>query len=758
MLKKILALVLSLVMLFTMVGTIGVSAAADQTFSFDTAYTMMQDMAEHLAGLDSHIKRDFLYDWVHSYMSTDLGVEALITLVDDQTEVGSNQVILDYIASFGTSEAAKSNLKFALALSKCIPTASRADAFSDMKARNEYDYTGLSAEQQAAITRVYEAFLSADHRAMLENMEHLAQTGKDSKKVIMQFLSNFNTTFVITDDINTPADFALYYLHDGFKAKLEDGELKSEYPIVNGDDWATAEELIGKFIDSANDSAYFDTGKKADFKTVWGISGIDMYIPREFSMTQTGNLEQVEGETTAVNFTASSNITTDDLSQVKWFVDGTEVATGATFAYDTPSAIGSYVVKAQLGAYETTPVTVSVVSAPSYTLNISSSGNLSQDENVETPVVFTPVATPDIADLTQTVWYVNGTATYTGASFSYTPDGPGIYEVHAVLGGAVSEETITITVTPAGYGPVTITSTGSLSQTSGSTSAVTFTAVPDDGVTDVSGAKWFINGADQHVTGDTFTFTPSAIGSYIVKVQMPDGSYSTNTITVSVTGVVGPGPVTGGGSYYPTEKEPDYGDITKPIIAPVVTGKVTQFEDVEGHWAEPYMEALYELGIFAGTSDTTMNPDWGITRQEVAVLLVRMLGLTNEVPQQESYYTDWEDVASWAKTSVGVLSDRGIYVGYGDGSFQPERIISRQELISVIGRQLSGEYEIILDYVDTHEIYYWAVEHVEELTAFGIVQGYPDDTFRPIEDITRAEAAVIFYNTMYRLGKIRVVL
>ena len=155
---------------------------------------------------------------------------------------------LENLKSFFPWEKAKRKLKFALALSKCIPTASRADAFSDMKAREEYDIDSLEAEEKTAITDVYEAFLSAEHRAMLENMEHLAQTGKDSKKVIMQFLSNFNTTFVITDDINTPADFALYYLHDEFKSKLEAGELKSEYPTVNGVDWTSAEELIGKFI------------------------------------------------------------------------------------------------------------------------------------------------------------------------------------------------------------------------------------------------------------------------------------------------------------------------------------------------------------------------------------------------------------------------------------------------------------------------------------------------------------------------------
>ena len=84
----------------------------------------------------------------------------------------------------------------------------------------------------------------------------------------------------------------------------------------------------------------------------------------------------------------------------------------------------------------------------------------------------------------------------------------------------------------------------------------------------------------------------------------------------------------------------------------------------------------------------------------------------------------------------------------------PERIISRQELVSLLGRHLSGNYSEELTYADKDDIYYWAVDDVKKLSSYKIVSGYPDNTFRPVNDITRAEAAVIIYNTMYRLGMI----
>ena len=245
MLKKIMALVLSMVMLFTMVGTVGVSAAADerltQTLDFDTAYEIMVNMVGHLYNLGDPTNpddavgpadRDFLYNWVHSYMGNDTGVasvEALIALVDNQSEVGSNQLILDYIASFGVTPEKKSELKAALTLLKSVPTEARKKAFDDMKAREHFSLA-VTTSQQDAIDRTYEGFLLEPMAVklgktedeiieMFEHEEHMIE-----KPVMMQFLSDFNQTFVITDDIETPANFALYELNDEFSRKLsEDG-------------------------------------------------------------------------------------------------------------------------------------------------------------------------------------------------------------------------------------------------------------------------------------------------------------------------------------------------------------------------------------------------------------------------------------------------------------------------------------------------------------------------------------------------------
>lgn len=759
--KKIMALVISMAMFVSCFGAVGVYAA-EQTMDFDTAYTMMQDMSEYLAA-QSPADRDYLYNWVHSYMKTDLGVEALITLVDDQTEVGSNQVILDYIFSFGTSEEAKSNLRFGLALAKCIPTDARAKAFDDMKARKEFNLT-ITGAQEAAMDAVYDAFLSDEYKDMLNHDEH-----KLNKLVIMQFLADLNKTFVLTDDIDTPADFELYKLDSEFKSKIESGELKGTYETVNGVDWKSAEELFAMFADSANSSEMFeDDAMKANFKAVLGIVGIDMYVAREFDAEVSGILEQVEDETSDIVFNAVSNITTDDLSAVEWYVDGVSAGTGESFTYNPSdlTAGESAVVTAKLGAYEK-EFTVKVVEKPSFTMSITAAGELEQKVGSTSAVTFTAASDPEGEDLSETVWYVNGQLqSVKGETFEFTPAEKGEYVVYSVLNGAKSNE-ITVTVDGV-YGKVSITSSGKLTQTKGSYYPVTFTAVAEDDFTDVSEAKWYINGVDQTTTGETFVFTPGSVGVFVIKAVMPDGSESVNTITVTVKAKVSSSSSSTGGSYYNPStgdddkedevKEPDYGDITQPIIAPTQTDNVTKFEDLEGHWAEPYMEYMYEKGIFEGTSETTINPDWGITRQEVAVLLVRMLSLENEIPSGAITYIDDEAIADWARDAVYILSDRGLYVGYGDGSFQPERIISRQELVSVIGRLLEGEYSINLDYIDAHEIYFWAVEHVEELTAFGIIQGFEDNSFRPEDFVTRAQAAVIFYNTMYRLGVFRVTL
>lgn len=625
--------------------------AADTEMSFDKAYGMLENMANYLC-TQTPTDRDYLYDWVHSYMKTDLGVDSLIKLVDDQTAVGGNTTILNYIFSFGTTEAEKNDLKFALAMSKTIPTDARAQAFDDMKARKEFALD-MSDEESTALDAVYNDFLTDEMIEMLNHDEH-----KLNKMVIMQFLADFNKTFVLTDGLDKKADFALYKLNGEFKSKIENGELKAKYDTVNGTDWQNAEELISLFVNSANVSAKFDDEMKQNFKSVLGIDGVDMYVKREFDVKVTGKTSQTAGSTSDITLEAVSNIDTDDLTKVEWYVDGVKVATGKDFVYN-PSELNageSAVIKAVLGAYE-------------------------KDTVVK--------VTSDIED--------------------YSTD-----------------------------------MNGKANQTTDNTTPVNFTINCSDDTVDLSGVKWYVNGVYQNVNGKDFMFRPSSVGTFTITAELEDGTIiEAGTVKVTATA----SRPSSGSTGRPSGSGSD--DIDEPIQ---IDDPFNKFTDVKDHWAAPYMKKMFDRGIMIGTSETTMSPDWGITRQEVAVLLVRMLGFENETSLGTVKYTDADQIADWAVNAVNILSDKGIYVGYGDGSFQPERIISRQELASVIGRHLSANYAGKMSYVDKNDIYYWAKDHVEMLTALGIVQGFEDNSFRPVENVTRAQAAVMFYKTMLSLG------
>lgn len=828
--KRILAFVLSAIMIIGCFGAVSVSAA-DYEMSFDKAYSMMNKMFDYLVKQTPQ-DRDYLFDWVHSYMKTDLGVDAMITLVDDQSAAGNNTVVKNFIYSFGVTDSEKNDLKFALNLAKCIPVSARDKAFGDMKERVKFA-SELTNEQSQAIDSVYKHFLSAEYQNVLNADEH-----KIEKMVIMQFLADLNKTFVITDGNENKSDFELYKLNSEFKSKIESGELKSKYPVVNNTDWQNAEQLIKIFINSTNTSEMFNESMKDNFKTVLGIGDVGMYVKREFDVSVSGNAVQVESNTKNVEFTASSNIDSDDLKNVKWYVNNKLEGSGKNFTYN-PSELKAgenAVVKAVFGAYEKENK-ISVVSAPDYTLDITVSGDAEQYAGAEKEVMFTASVTPkDSADTSDTLWYVNSVLqSQKGGTFKFTPSGEGEYSIKAVLNGAESSAKKIVVKSF----KLSLLYEGKLSQNVSETSAVKFTAkttnskptdnikwyvnekiqpqtgenfnfVPEAGKAEVyviyaeldgckteektvvvceeaikifaedesllkqrtgklktvtiktdedntkltaeqiTTLKWYVNGIVQSQTGDMFDFKPTGVGEYKIVAKFGNGAIVSNEIMVKVTASVSgrddSSSTKPGGITVVDKKE------LEDIIAPTQTAVVKEFADLNGHWAEVYMQYLYNKGILTGTSDSTMSPDEGITRQEVAVLLTNLFGYSNEMPSGTVKYADDEKIAQWAKNAVYILSDRGIYAGYGDGSFKPENIISRQELVSLIGRHLSGGNLKPIDYADKNSIYYWAVDDVTELSSYGIVNGYPDNTFRPENSITRAEAAVIIYNTMYRMG------
>ncbi len=210
--------------------------------------------------------------------------------------------------------------------------------------------------------------------------------------------------------------------------------------------------------------------------------------------------------------------------------------------------------------------------------------------------------------------------------------------------------------------------------------------------------------------------------------------------TRPTTGQQGGGSILGGGGYG--------GGSQTPIAPP----KPVKFPDIVGHWAEDVIRDLETRGILAGYEDGTFRPDIGVTRQEIAVIMTRALDLEEkaaEYAQKDTGFADDKNVAAWGRGAINLMVEMGIYTGYDDNEFKPNKTILRQELIAVVMRYAAMTEEgMETVYDDSHEIHGYAEAFIAHASELGIVNGYPDGTFKPLNNVTRAEAAKIIYGVI----------
>lgn len=170
------------------------------------------------------------------------------------------------------------------------------------------------------------------------------------------------------------------------------------------------------------------------------------------------------------------------------------------------------------------------------------------------------------------------------------------------------------------------------------------------------------------------------------------------------------------------------------------------FADMNGHWAQAKVESLAALGIVNGYSDGTFLPEKKVTRAEFSKMLCLTLGLSGD-----SYRADFADVASddWYAPYVLALSGKGIVNGY-NGSFNPESNITRQDAAVMTWRalQLKGVAQgSKTSFADGDSVSDYARESVELLAGLGIINGY-NGSFNPMGNTTRAETASILNNVL----------
>lgn len=117
------------------------------------------------------------------------------------------------------------------------------------------------------------------------------------------------------------------------------------------------------------------------------------------------------------------------------------------------------------------------------------------------------------------------------------------------------------------------------------------------------------------------------------------------------------------------------------------------FPDVDEN--APYAEAaeyLNDIGVISGDTNGNFNPDQTVTRAQMAAILCRMLGETEDLPTDGDRFTD-VPASYWANGYIVKAAELGIIGGYQDGSFKPGNAVTYEQGIAMTIRAVGGEPE-----------------------------------------------------------------
>ena len=164
------------------------------------------------------------------------------------------------------------------------------------------------------------------------------------------------------------------------------------------------------------------------------------------------------------------------------------------------------------------------------------------------------------------------------------------------------------------------------------------------------------------------------------------------------------------------------------------------FSDVTGHWAEEQINQLADDGVITGFEDGTYHPDAQVTRAEMVTLLARLTGW----PAWENAVIFSDPIPAWASGAVNAAVARGVVTGYPDNTFKPSNPVTRAEAAVILDKALALPYMApALNFGDAGQIPAWAADSLNRVVAAGLMRGYEDNTIRPGASLTRAEIAVL---------------
>lgn len=159
-----------------------------------------------------------------------------------------------------------------------------------------------------------------------------------------------------------------------------------------------------------------------------------------------------------------------------------------------------------------------------------------------------------------------------------------------------------------------------------------------------------------------------------------------------------------------------------------------------------------------GYPDGTFRPGKNITRAEAAVIFANLLGFNSNSPAVGNSFSDLKE-NHWAAWAIKNVSNAGLFNGYKDGTFMPDKNITRGEFTTVVFKYLGIQLTNITEYKFKDTNNHWAGNYIEEMSRLRYINGYSDGTFRPNANITRAECVAMINRALnrgplYRAGSI----
>lgn len=170
------------------------------------------------------------------------------------------------------------------------------------------------------------------------------------------------------------------------------------------------------------------------------------------------------------------------------------------------------------------------------------------------------------------------------------------------------------------------------------------------------------------------------------------------------------------------------------------------FKDTIGHWAEGYIQTLYQAEIVSGTTATSFNPNGQVTRGQLVAMIYR--ATSAEMAEQQA--TSYKDLSSfWGAKEVTALENQGVLSIFTGNKFEPNKAVTREEMAYVTAKYLELEGLDVAAMNTSNTFKDVDKMSAETITAIGLLQqldiiGGENGQFNPKGHLTRAQFAKIF--------------